>query len=51
MRNRAKQRIFNRETSNGQEAPKEMFNILSLLENQMTLRFFLTPIRMAKMKN
>jgi len=35
------------------EAPKEMFNILSHQGNAIktTLRFHLTPVRMAKIKN
>jgi hypothetical protein len=46
---RAKQRIF----SNGSEAQKEMFRILSHQgsTNQMSLRFHLTPIRKTKIKN
>ena len=50
---RAKQKILNRGILNIREAPKEMFNILSDQEIQikMTLRFHLTPIRMAKVIN
>ena len=52
MRYRAKQRIHNRRILNGREALKEMFQVLSHHEMQikMTLRFYLTPIRMAKIK-
>jgi hypothetical protein len=52
MWHRAKQRILNRGISNGREALKEMFNILSHQEMQikMILRFHLTPIRMAKIE-
>jgi hypothetical protein len=37
---------------NGREAPKEIFNILSIREMQIktTLRFHFTPVRMAKIK-
>jgi hypothetical protein len=54
---RDKQRILNRGISNGQEAPKEMFNVFSMsfvikeMQIKMTLRFHLTLIRMAKIKN
>jgi hypothetical protein len=50
---RAKQRILNEGISNGQEAHKEMFNILSHQgnANKMALRFHLTAVRMAKIKN
>ena len=53
MVNRAKQRILNWGNLNGLEAPKEMFNILSHQENtnQKTLRVYITPVRMAKIKN
>jgi hypothetical protein len=44
---RAKQRILNGGISNAQEAPKEMFNILSYQGNAIktTLRSYLTPVR------
>jgi len=50
---RTKQTIFNWGILNRQEAPKEMFNIISLQENanQNNPDILLTPIRMAKIKN
>jgi hypothetical protein len=50
---RAKQRILNWGILHGSEAPKEMFSILSHREMQIktTLRFYLTPVRMAEIKN
>ena len=50
---RAKQQIFIRGISNGQEAHKEIFNLLVIRQRQTpkTLRFHLTLIRMAKVKN
>jgi hypothetical protein len=48
---RAKQRILNWGISNGWEAPKEMFNILShQMQIKTTLRFYLIRVRMAKIK-
>ena len=49
---RAEQIIFNWGLSNDWEAPKEMFNILSIREIQIktTLKVHLTPSRMAKIK-
>jgi hypothetical protein len=53
MRYRAKQRILNWGMLNGQEAPEEMFNILTHQgnANKTTLRFHLTPVKMSKIKN
>ena len=53
MGNRAKQRILNWGILNDHEAPKEMFNIPSHQgnANHTTLRFYLSPVRMAKIKN
>ena len=53
MGNRAKQRIFTWGISNDWEARKDMFSILSHQgnANQNNLRFHLTPVRMAKIKN
>jgi hypothetical protein len=47
------QSFFNWWILNGWEAPKEMVTILSHQEMQIktTLRFHLTPVRMAKIKN
>jgi hypothetical protein len=52
MEYRGKQRIHNRRISNGREALKEMLNAPSHQGNAIktTLRFHLTPIRMAKIK-
>ena len=49
MGHRTKQNSHQRETSNGQETVKEMFNILSH-QVKTTLRFHLIPIGMAKIK-
>jgi hypothetical protein len=50
MGHRTKQRIPKRGISNGQDALKEMLNILrhqgSILK--ITLRFYLTPVRMSQ---
>jgi hypothetical protein len=53
MRYRDKQRVLNWGILNGREAPKEMFNIITHQGNgnQNTLIFYLTPVRMAKIKN
>ena len=50
---RAKQRIINWGILNGWEAPEKMFNILNHQgnANQSTPRFYLTPVRTAKIKN
>jgi hypothetical protein len=50
---KAKQRILNRRFLNGQEALKEMFKVLSHqgMQIKMILKFHLTPVRMAKIKN
>ena len=52
MVNRAEQRILNLGSSNGREAPKEMFKVLSDQRNanQRTPRFHLTATRMARIK-
>jgi hypothetical protein len=52
LRYRAKQRILKRGISNGREAFKEMFNIVSHQgnANQVTLGFYLLLIRVAKIK-
>jgi hypothetical protein len=48
----AKQRIVNRGNLYGQEAFKEMLNVLSQQENtKKILRFHLKPIRRAKISN
>jgi len=49
---RAKERILNWGILNDQEAPKEMDNILSHQRNanQNNMRFYLAPVRMAKIK-
>jgi hypothetical protein len=49
---RANERILNKGISNGWEIFKEMFNILKHQgnANQMTLKFYLIPVRMAKIK-
>ena len=53
MRYRAKQISIKWGILNGWKAPKEVFNILIIREMQRkaTLRFCLTPVRMAKIKN
>jgi hypothetical protein len=53
MEYRNKQRIYNRRISNGSEALKEMFKVLThhKMQIKMTLRFHLTAIRMTKIKN
>ena len=53
MEYRIKQRILNRGISNSRDALKKMFNILSHQGNahQKTLKFYLTPIRIAKIKS
>jgi hypothetical protein len=50
---RAKQRILTWGIPNVWEAPEKMFSILNHQgnANQSTLRFHLTPVRMAKIKN
>jgi hypothetical protein len=50
---RDKQRIHNRGLSSGQEALKKMFKVLSDQGNAIkpTLRFYLTLVRMARVKN
>jgi hypothetical protein len=50
---RAKQRILNWGIAKGWEALEKMFNILNIREMQIktTLRFHLTPVRMARIKN
>jgi hypothetical protein len=50
---RTKERILNWGISNGHEAPKELSLILSHTDMQIKpiLRFYLIPIRMAKIKN
>ena len=47
------QRILNRRTSNGQKTLKVMLNSLVIREMQIktTLRYHLTPVRIAKLKN
>ena len=49
---RLKQKIVNRGISNGKEALKEMFNIITHQEhaNQKSSRFLLTPVKIAKIK-
>jgi hypothetical protein len=49
---KTKSKIHNKGTSNAWETPKEMFKVLSDQRNanQKTLRVYLTPIRMAKIK-
>jgi hypothetical protein len=47
MENKAKQRNLHWEILNGQEAPKEMFNIFSRQGNANQNN---TPVRMAKIK-
>jgi len=46
-------RIHSRDTCNGSEAIREMFKVLCDQgnANETTLKFQLTPIRMAKIKN
>jgi hypothetical protein len=54
MRYRDKQRILNKGISNDGEALKDMFKtflVIREMKIKMTLRFHLTPIRMAKIKN
>jgi hypothetical protein len=50
---RAEQRILNRGISNGHEHLKKCLTPLVIREMQikMTLRFYLTPMRMTKIKN
>jgi hypothetical protein len=50
---RAEQRILTWGIPNGREAPEKMFNILNHqgMQIKTTLRFHLTPVRMAKTKN
>jgi hypothetical protein len=52
MGHRVKHRMPNRGISNGPEALREIFNILTHQGNatQMILRFYLTIVRMAKIK-
>jgi hypothetical protein len=53
MGSRAINKIHNREISNGENHLKKCSEALVIREMQikMTLRFYLTPIRMAKIKN
>ena len=52
MEYRSKQRILNRKSLNGWEVLKEIFIVISIRDVQikMTMRFYLTPVRMAKIK-
>jgi hypothetical protein len=36
---------------NGQETPKEEFNIIREMQVKITLRFYFIPVRTAKIKN